>query len=229
MTRFFTGLAILYDKPYDSGVKRGFLVATLLTISVACSPSARAPSDGSGKETVDRKVIVERMPDGSIRKTTVTTTKREVEAPPPPARPADAYPSDARVRYNVERINAYRANRGLAPLLYDAKISAFARQGSDRLSRDHVPHANFAENAKGAPGFGSRSAENQGDPGGVPAMDANAAASGKKQIDIMLKLMMDEGPGGGHYDNMMNPRFRRVGIGLVDEGGRMYMTNDFSD
>ena len=22
----------------------------------------------------------------------------------------------------------------------------------------------------------------------------------------MLKLMMDEGPGGGHYDNIMNPQ-----------------------
>jgi len=41
--------------------------------------------------------------------------------------------------------------------------------------------------------------------------------------------MMDEGPGGGHYDNMMNPRFRRIGIGLVYAGGRLYMTNDFSD
>jgi hypothetical protein len=45
----------------------------------------------------------------------------------------------------------------------------------------------------------------------------------------MLKMMMDEGPGGGHYDNMMNPRFRRVGIGLFDSGGKLYMTNDFSD
>jgi hypothetical protein len=152
-----------------------------------------------------------------------------VPAPPPPPRPADPWPSDARVRYNVERINAYRAQKGLEPLLYDAKISSFARAGSERLAHDHVPHANFAANAKGAPGFGSRSAENQGDPHGVPSMDANASVSGKKQIDIMLKLMMDEGPGGGHYDNMMNPRFRRVGIGLVDVGGRLYMTNDLSD
>ncbi len=60
-------------------------------------------------------------------------------------------------------------------------------------------------------------------------MDPDPVKSGKKQIDVMLKLMMDEGPGGGHHDNMMNPKFRRVGVGLVDVGGRLYMTNDFSD
>lgn len=126
-------------------------------------------------------------------------------------------------------MNAYRAEKGLAPLLYDAKISAFASRGSEQLARDHTPHAHFAANAKGAPGFGSRSAENQGDPGGVPSLDPDAARNGKKQVDLMLKLMMDEGPGGGHYDNMMSPKYRRIGIGLHSAGGRFYMTNDFSD
>ena len=79
------------------------------------------------------------------------------------------------------------------------------------------------------PGFGSRSAENQGDPGGVPSMDGDPVKNGKKQIDILLKIMFDEGPGGGHYDNMMNARFRRVGIGLHYAGGKLYLTNDFSD
>lgn len=211
-----------------------------LTLAVAACggggrPTARAAPSGEASPApadapqVEQKVIVQRMPDGSVKKTTITVTRRVVEAPPPPPRPADPYPADPRVRYNVERINAYRAQKGLAPVLYDAKISAFARAGSERLARDHAPHAHFAAHAKGAPGFGSRSAENQGDPAGVPAMDRDPVASGKKQIDVMLKLMMDEGPGGGHYDNMMNPRFRRVGIGLVDVGGRLYMTNDFSD
>ena len=31
----------------------------------------------------------------------------------------------------------------------------------------------------------------------------------------MLKLMMDEGPGGGHYDNIMSPKLRRIGVGIV--------------
>ncbi len=220
-----------------------YLWMVVLTVLFACGegtssgrPPTHARAGGSGATpasaegaTTEQRVIVEKMPDGSTKKTTITVTKRTVEAPAPPPRPADPFPADARVRHNVERVNAYRAQKGLEPLLYDAKISAFARAGSERLAKDHVAHAHFAANAKGAPGFGSRTAENQGDPNGVPAMDADAVTSGKKQIDVMLKLMMDEGPGGGHHDNMMNPRYRRIGVGLVDVGGKLYMTNDFSD
>jgi uncharacterized protein YkwD len=216
-------------------MRRALLV---LAICAACGGGAKAGRGASGDDgragagadgDVEQHTVVERMPDGTIKKTTITTTRRVVAAPPPPPRPADPWPSDPRIKYNVDRINAYRAQHGLAALLYDAKISAFARAGSERLARDHTPHANFAEHAEGAPGFGSVSAENQGDPSGVPPMDGGA----KRQIDAMLDLMMKEGPGGGHYENMMSPRFRRVGVGLVDATGdagpRLYMTNDFSD
>jgi uncharacterized protein YkwD len=233
----------MFSRPFPRTPALALALALTLP-QAACGPhdrDAQAPgpeskgeagseSTATGPEQVEQKVIVQKMPDGSIKKTTITTTKRTVEAPPPPPRPADPYPADPLVKYNVERINAYRATKNLPPLLYDAKISAFARAGSDRLSRDHHPHAHFAENMKSAPpGFGSRSAENQGDPSGVPPMAAEAVANGRKQIDAMLQLMMDEGPGGGHYDNMMNARFRRVGIGLVYAGGKLYLTNDFSD
>jgi uncharacterized protein YkwD len=194
---------------------------------LACGPKPRAASDP--EEEVSKKTITERLPDGSIKKTTVTTTRKRVEAAPPPPRPADPWPSDPLVKYNVDRLNAYRADKGLGPLLYDAKISGFARTGSQRLADDHEPHANFRAHVDGAPGFGSRSAENQGDPSGVSAMDQDPTKSGKKQIDVMLRLMMDEGPGGGHYENIVNARFRRVGVGLVYSGGRLYLTNDFSD
>ena len=198
--------------------------------STSKTPDSKTPS--SDGEVVEEKVVYEKQPDGSTKKTTIRTTKRKVEAPPPPPRPEDPYPGDPLVKYNVEQINKYRSTKGLGPVLFDSKITAFATRGSQQLSKDHTPHAHFAANATGStppPGFGSRSAENQGDPSGVPSMDADAVKNGKKQIDIMLKMMMDEGPGGGHYDNMMNPKFRRVGIGLVYAGGKLYMTNDFSD
>jgi uncharacterized protein YkwD len=191
----------------------------------ASGPSAPAAKE----EQVEERVVLEKQPDGSIKKTTIRTTRRTVPAPPPPERPADAFPSDPLVKYNVDRVNAYRAKHGLTPLRYDAKISAFALRGSEQLARDHTAHAHFAAHAQGAPGFGSRAAENQGDPAGVPALEADAARNGRKQVDLMLQLMMDEGPGGGHYDNMMNGRFRRIGIGLFYAGGKLYMTNDFSD
>lgn len=212
---------------------RASLVTALAAMSLGCggaegSRASRTAND-SGDEQVEERVVLERLPDGRVKRTRIRTTRRKVPAPPPPPRPADPYPPDPLVRYNVEQVNAYRARKELPPLLYDAKISAFAKRGSEQLARDHVPHAHFAKNAQGAPGFGSKAAENQGDPNGVPRLDADPVKNGKKQIDIMLELMWNEGPGGGHYDNMMNPHFRRIGIGLVYSGGKLYLTNDFSD
>lgn len=202
--------------------RRTTLAVVLFSLHVcAC---ASAPSGAR----VERRTVVEKTPTGT-RTTVITTTTRTVEPTPPPARPADAYPAEALVKYNVDLVNGYRSRAGVPPLLYDAKVSAFAHQGSQRLASDHVPHAHFAANARGAPGFGTRSAENQGDPSGVPPMDADPTTSGQKQIGIMMKLMMDEGPGGGHHDNMLNPRYRRIGIGLFTAGGKLYLTNDFSD
>lgn len=205
------------------------VACSLFACGGAASSGASPGHPVSSGDQVEERIVIERQPDGSTKKTTIRTTKRVVAAPPPPPRPADPFPSDPLVRYNVERVNAYRAQKGLPPLLYDAKISAFARRGSEQLSRDHSPHAHFAANIQGARGFGPRSAENQGDPGGVPSLDRDPVRNGQKQIDIMLKLMMDEGPGGGHYDNIMNARFRRIGIGLFYASGKLYMTNDFSD
>jgi len=178
---------------------------------------------------MERSLVVGLVPGGSTKQATITITwTLTAQEAPAPSR-ADPWAEDPAVQYNVERINEYRARAHLPPLLYDAQIAAFARTGSARLSRDHVPHANFVENGRGAPGFSSRLGENQGDPNGVPAMSTDPVENWRLQIDFMLKLMMDEGRGGGHHDNIMNSRFRRVGVGLVHVGGRLYMTNDFSD
>src|SRR5688572_7107656 len=87
-------------------------------------------SSGSSDDVVEEKVVYEKMPDGSTKKTTIRTTKRKVEAPAPPPRPEDPYPGDPLVKYNVEQINRYRSTKGLGPVLYDSKISAFATRGS---------------------------------------------------------------------------------------------------
>jgi len=201
-----------------------FASAAGLALALAFALVGCRPRDGGAVS----QVVYERMPDGSVRKTTITRRTVPAPAPAPPPRPADAYPADPLIRYNVDRVNAYRAQGGLPPLRYDARISAFAIAGSQRLARDHVPHANFADNVQ-SQHFGSHSAENQGDPRGVPTMDADPWRNAQKQVDIMLKLMMDEGPGGGHYDTIMNPKLRRIGVGNVYSGGRFYLTNDFSD
>jgi uncharacterized protein YkwD len=201
----------------------------MVLVTLGCAHRGGDAQPAKSGDDVQTQVIVEKTPSGT-RTTTITRTTRTVEAPPPPPRPADTYPADPLVKYNVDLVNAYRAKVGAPPLLYDARISAFALDGSKQLSSDHTAHAHFAANIAGSPpGFGSRSAENQGDPNGVPALADTHLASGKKQIATLLKIMWDEGPGGGHYDNIVNPKYRRLGVGLYYAGESLYLTNDFSD
>ena len=138
-------------------------------------------------------------------------------------------------RHNLTVINVYRAKKNLVPLQLSASLSTFAHAGSVQLSHDHSPHAHFigAGSSIFSQGFKSSAGENQGDPHGWPVLNANdVTANRNAQIDDIQKAMFAEGPGAGHahghYMNMMNAKFRRVGVGLVDVGGKLYLTNDFS-
>lgn len=129
----------------------------------------------------------------------------------------------AAILHNLHQLNAYRARAGAQALQLDPKLNAFAQQGSLELQQNHTPHGHFQRRNVFESGFQGGAAENQGDPNGWPIRGGLNAT-----IDAILQAMIDEGPGGGHHDNMLNPKFRRVGIGLVVDGNELYLTNDFS-
>ncbi len=134
-------------------------------------------------------------------------------------------------QYNLDRINAYRQAAGVPPLVLDAQLTTFARQGSTQLMRDHVPHAHFAQAGDSLwhQGFRNGAAENQGANTGWPRAASDATQNEKRQIDEILAAMMREGPGGGHHDSILNPKLKRLGTGLAEDGeGKLYLTNDFS-
>ena len=145
---------------------------------------------------------------------------------PRPATPVQTQKEDdisTSIEYNLKQLNALRARAGASPLKLDDRLNSFAREGSLELMRTHAPHGHFKSADVWQNGFENAAAENQGDPHGwFPGPT-------KESIDQILKAMMDEGPGGGHHDNILNKAYRRVGIGLVKDGeGRLYFTNDFS-
>src|SRR4029079_9135631 len=135
-------------------------------------------------------------------------------------------------RHNLAVVNKYRARKGLVPLQLSASLSTFAHAGSVELSPHHKPHQHFI--SAGASifnkGFKGSAGENQGDPHGWPLLVQNDPAANRiAQIDDIQKVMFAEGPGAGeahgHYMNIMNPKYRRIGIGFVDVGGKLYLTN----
>jgi len=121
--------------------------------------------------------------------------------------------------YTLNLINAIRRGQRAAPLLRDPLLDDFAQEGSVFLSLNHRPHHHF-ETLAGSCGCNA-GAENQGSPSGWPPGPPDT------QIAEMVGGMMDEGPGGGHHDALVSPAWRRLGVGILNPGGRMYFTLDF--
>lgn len=138
---------------------------------------------------------------------------------------------------NLDDINMYRATLNIAPLVLDKQLCTFALAGSTQLSQDHSPHAHFITAGNNGTlwtsGFTSMAGENQGDPNGWTVLSQNQVTNELMQIDAIQKAMFNEGPGSGeahgHYMNMMNAKFKRVGVGLLEVNNKLYLTNDFSD
>jgi uncharacterized protein YkwD len=140
-------------------------------------------------------------------------------------------------QHNLDVINQYRASQGIAALALDPTLNSFAQAGTSELVSDHTPHHHFQDaSAAGTlfqDGFKSTAAENQGDPNGWRVMSNDPAENERLQIDDIQQTMFAEGPGTdaahGHYENIMNAKFRRLGVGLLMVENKLYLTNDFSD
>ena len=135
--------------------------------------------------------------------------------------------TDAHVQHNVDMLNMYRAQAGVAPLTLDDALSTFSTTASNMLESTGQAHGYFvAQSNSGAlwsQGFCSSAAENQAPGWPINGGDEDAT------IDGILKAMMDEGPGGGHHDNILAASSTRVGVGLVvDAQQQLWFTNDFS-
>lgn len=150
--------------------------------------------------------------------------------PPKPSKPTPPpAPASSLLDYNLNALNAYRAKVGSPPLTRDPDLNAFALAGSQELSSTHQPHGHFIANEQALLRTRNKIAENQSDPNGRPPMDSDSTKSAQKLIDQTLALMFAEGPGGGHYENMISIDYKRLGVGLlVAPDGKFYLTNDFS-
>jgi uncharacterized protein YkwD len=46
-------------------------------------------------------------------------------------------------------------------------------------------------------------------------------------LRVIHQSMMDEGPGGGHYDNIMSSTLTQVGVGVAFDANHIWVTEDF--
>jgi uncharacterized protein YkwD len=138
------------------------------------------------------------------------------ESPPPPMSDADARD------YVLGYVNGVRKLNGSSPVERTTALDDFAQAGSEELAQDHRTGKHWAEHS---PELRTRSAEVQGSPEG------ESPGSLQDQLAAVLLQMTGEGPGGMHHDILLRPEWRKLGVGIVQEGdgGRTYFTVDFSD
>ncbi len=144
------------------------------------------------------------------------------QAMPPPLHDA----LDACRQHTLEVLNGYRAQAGVAPLVLDASLSAFAQEGSKQYARDRIPHAHMREQGR-ATFRGRYRHENQGPADGVPLDQTNLVESCKERITALTARFMEKGPGEGHHDAVLDPRHHLLGVGLHVEDNLLWITNDF--
>lgn len=116
----------------------------------------------------------------------------------------------------MELINQERTKQGLEPLAVDPRLTQAARKHTELLAA----HKTVSHQLEGEPPLDIRFAnENLAvDQGG------ENTAVGKDVPSAHEGLMRDP----VHHDNIVNPNYNAVGVGVIRSGGHLYVTEDFA-
>lgn len=135
----------------------------------------------------------------------------------------------AAAQWLFDKINSERAANGLPALRRDSRLDASAHQHNLAMAKANTlshqlpgePNAGQRMSAQGV--VWTQSGENAG-------MSGELANSGITAASKANEAMMNEGPGGGHYDNLMGTAFDHVGVSVVYDpfNHKMWITEDFA-
>jgi hypothetical protein len=129
--------------------------------------------------------------------------------------------TEAEIHFCVEETNRYRKLAKKPPLQRSTLLEEFARAGAKHDHQKRAPHDHF--NHTKFPGSFSNLAENQ-----IPRWHLDAEGSVRTVIRAGIAAMWAEGPGGGHYENIVG-KFSELGCGIYIEGEEMTVVQDFRE
>ena len=109
----------------------------------------------------------------------------------------------------VARINALRVSQGLVPLTIDAHLTDIARSWSAKMAGDGA----ISHNPDLAAQVGGNGWRTLGENVGVGST-----------VD-WLETAFENSP--HHYANLIDPDYRWIGVGVVESGGQIWVTEDF--
>lgn len=117
----------------------------------------------------------------------------------------------------VEETDRLRALEGRPPLAHSAALEDYATEGARIDTEMSSAHYHFASNSGGGIAF----AENE-----CPSfLGWRLMGDVRSTIAACLEAFYDEGPGGGHYENMMG-NYDSVGCGVYLDGDAITIVQD---
>jgi hypothetical protein len=118
-------------------------------------------------------------------------------------------------------INSYRATlSGAPPYTRTSALEQYAAAGAQDDSQTGTAHGHFTSTNGGN---GVAFAENE-----LPGWPLSQYGSVSSVIDQGMQAMWNEGPGGGHYENMTSTQYTQAGCGIfVASDGSVWITTDF--
>ena len=192
-------------------------VAAVLAVVLGAACGAAA-SPGPTAVPAPAAVVLERETPAAAEAPPTTGAAGAPEAAPaaqPPSRPS---PSDD-LTFCVDEVNRYRKKAGRPPLQRSADLETFAAEGAASDARTRKPHQHFGRVPYPRP-F-SEMGENV-----IPWWPVKQYGSVREVIRAGTSGMWDEGPGGGHYENLVGS-FTQIGCGIHVAGGEVTIVQDF--
>jgi hypothetical protein len=118
----------------------------------------------------------------------------------------------------VEETNRYREMKGKAKVTRSQQLEDYANAGAE-IDFNGQPHDHFRQTSGGGIAF----AENE-----CPKWSLQQQGGGDMNMLVAtcIAAFMSEGPGGGHYENMLG-NYATLGCGLYESGGRVTIIQDF--
>jgi uncharacterized protein YkwD len=125
----------------------------------------------------------------------------------------------ASLEFCVKETNRLRAMNGRAPVERSKQLEDFANSGA-RIDHDGPAHGHF----KQARDSGIAFAENECRRWSLDQSGGDM----KKLVELCIAAFYAEGPGGGHYENMLGA-YRAVGCGIFQSGTDVTIVQDFGE
>jgi hypothetical protein len=118
----------------------------------------------------------------------------------------------------VDETNRYRAMKGKADVEHSADLESYANTGA-MIDFSGSPHQHFSSTQGGGIAF----AENE-----CPhwSLQQQGAGDMNMLVATCIAAFFSEGPGGGHYENMMG-NYGHLGCGIFESSGSVTLVQDY--